>query len=497
MIKKILYSCLFLLGLQLHAQTDYQAEWEKIDKLREEEGNHKSLRPLMQNIFQQAQKEHNTPNKIRALLELSQLSLLIDDEDISEDSEPEIDIVKKFREEIEHSKGTEKKLLQNYLAKVYAQYITNNYYDYQDITKTENTPDDYRQWSSLTLHQEIEKLYKSALSDDELLKKELTKDWSELVINSENPEFRPTLYDLVQADYIAFLDNANLYKQDSLRAIIKSEKEKIVQFHQSDNDKTAFLYAKRNLIEGSVLQQMQAIEQLANEYRQTPYSAYLQYEVASFWNSTDTINHYIKARDICKKTIESYADSNPWRDNCKSLIKNLEQKYINLSIPKTYLPNQYIPLNIAYKNVNEFSIDIVKLSGLIDINDKKAAGELQITNNSIEKSHSELSKKVYQKETYKVKNFSDLDMHYTLLALPPLPKGTYEVLMQNNSKKIIISDLYTVLREEDDEQTVIQFLNTKTGKAITNQNVKLYQRRYDNKESKYVIETKNKLMDII
>ena len=141
-------------------QYPFKQKWTEVEKLQNQ-GQTKSLIPLLQEIYLAAKEENQQDDLIKAFILKSNISIqTMDDEDIVVQTRDEI------LQEIEQSTGTQQSILQTILAQLYLNYYQNNFYRFQNRTDlAENESTDFRTWTTSKFLQEIDVLLQSSLEN--------------------------------------------------------------------------------------------------------------------------------------------------------------------------------------------------------------------------------------------------------------------------------------------------------------------------------------------
>src|SRR5690606_4291377 len=208
-MKNILFLILILTFSFSMAQKkfDYESKWKQIEK-QEQEGLLNSLLPEVNSIYQNAKKDKNSQQIIRALLYQSKIAMVTsDDEDV------EIQIVENFEKEIAEAKGIDKSVLQSMLAEMYFNYYREHQWEINERTETsESTGTDFRFWTENSLQQKAMELYLQSNENQKELQNEPIEKWDYLLTKVEETRpLRPTLYDLLAHRAVRFLQTENNY----------------------------------------------------------------------------------------------------------------------------------------------------------------------------------------------------------------------------------------------------------------------------------------------
>ncbi|MBP2616588.1 alpha-2-macroglobulin family protein [Chryseobacterium jejuense] len=423
-----------------------------------------------------------------------------------ENTDPETDQILVLREKIKETKGLRKTLYQYYLANIYTSYISNysSRMKQKDSTPLSELSDDYKTWALNDFYREAEQLYSHVFSNKQKLQDEKTELWKQLIENEEFTKYKPTLYDLVATDYLRFLQNLPFdYDQIAKKKIIEI-KEELLQFHTKDSDKTALIYLKSTEIEGDAKEQSQQLIALADAFPKEPFSAYLLYQAAILEREETSDNNFLIAHQLCQRAIDDISASN-WNSYCKGLINYFERSDLAIELPERNLPGEYIPMKTTYRNTDEVKIELSKRSAKIDFDKEPVWNGYSVNEKLISSINYIYSYQSFRTDIFPVKEFGDYRLHETILAVPPLEEGLYEIRSSfgnnNNSKVFAVSDLFYVKRFEDNTKVTLQALNTKTGKSIDNaeyimyQNINDYEQKYSEKRENKLIKTGNGVTD--
>ncbi len=496
-MKRILLFLLILLTHFTMAQNfNYEQKWKEIQQLSEK-GNVKSLLPKVNEIYNQAKRENNTAEIVNALIYQSQIVSQTQEDN---EHDPYKLVIQNFEKEISSSKGVTLPVLQSLLAKVYQDYMDNTRWNRQNMTETQTKSDDISTWTSKQLMERSLSLYKESIKNKELIRKEKTENWKKILTTEEDLNIYPSLYDILVKRYINALsrrdaDYAYAGDADDSDETITINKDSIIgnlytdllNFHQNDADKSAFLNTKLMEIRYSTNSQKstkeekeQAVEniiKLAKSYPNEKFSAYLYYAAATDIQATDKV----KAFNICKNVTQS--KDNPWSVNCKNFQEELQRPFVTSSIDGTQLPNENIPLMLTATNVDKvyYRIYEVTPAAYSSIVDKNSA----LINEGI---FSKENKKLIKNGTIDLKHFDDFLQHSTIVKLDGLPQGNYQIEFANNPdfKPVkenvgnLLGSTYFMVNEwtltelGSYRDPSYQLTNRKTGKILSSQSLQLF-----------------------
>ena len=360
---------------------DYSSEWKKIEKL-ETNGLNKSLLPLVQTIYQQAKKDQNSEQLIRALFYQSKiLQSTSDNEDI------EVEIIRNFENEIQHAKGTDKSFLESILAELYANYYESNSWTIMRRTETEEkTTDDFRFWTRKSFQQNINELYLNSIKDDKSLKSESIENWKYLLHEvPETQEFRPTLYDFLAYRVIDYFQSeTNSYTRSTFDSEYEEFKKNtitqiftdLISFHSSKNQTSAtaynelkFLQFKKSDMPDDEFEKK--LIQLSEKYSTNSFTPYILMELAMYYQNKSNgmaEKDFAKRKENLEKSIH-YLDQiitkTPKTDmsnQAENMKKQIHAPDFGIQIEKYVSPNLNVPIVISHKNLNTLYFKVLRFN---------------------------------------------------------------------------------------------------------------------------------------
>ena len=389
---------------------DYKNLWQKVEK-EEELGKPKSANELVEQIYQKAKKEDNSPQIYKALVHLSKYQLTLEED-------AELSIVSRFKEEINQAKAPEKQILESALAELYWQYFNANTYRFQNRTTTTTGIDenDFRTWDLNKLFEEAGKYYNASLNP--VTQQFAIDDFREITTahrSEEENEFQylqPTLFDLLAQRAIEFYRSdaygltkpaydfvlrdeqafapiqqflnyqPNVIEENASEINALTIYQQLIQLHKNANREDAML--KANIDRLNYVYQVaeignkeelyeQALQQLLNNYKNNETVALAGHQLAVFYQQQgleyDTKNplkqdKQFKLKEaiaMCDKIIAQYPDSYGAK-LCQATKSNILQP--NLSIQaEGYVPNNTaFRFLVDYKNVDEIHYSIAKVN---------------------------------------------------------------------------------------------------------------------------------------
>lgn len=485
-MKKIFFLLILLTFSLSMAQKkfDYDSKWKSIEK-QEENGLLKSNLTSVDEIYNQAKKDKNSPQIIRAMLYQSKIAIVTSDEG---DIEPEI--ISKFKNEIAEAKPVEKAFLQSMLAEMIYQYYQQNQWEIGERTNTEEaTTDDLRYWTENTFRKNISELYLASIKEKEILQKEDLKNWDPVLNKEEkNRNLRPTLYDLLAHRAIAYFSgytNFDYYPMDAAvvetdengNEIDKSQsKTQIVQilkdliaFHTKGNNRHAQLYNELELLKFQRNDYQDAeFEQkliaLVEKFPDTDYTPNLLMELADFYlnqvpkQAENDFAERKKQTEKSLKVLDKIIDKFPKSyvsENAKLLKRQITKPDFNLQIENYVAPEKTNPMSVSHKNLDKIYFKVLKFKDaenvMNEFQNAADANKQKALNNIISKFHLE------KEFSLQLKSFDDYQQHSTTAKFESLKAGKYLVLASNNSD----------FKVNDDFLLQYQFVNVSAYSIVT------------------------------
>ena len=527
-MKKIIFLLTLILSSTITiAQDDYKNLWLKVQQF-EVDNLPKSALKIVNDIYAKAENEQNSPQLIKTLFYKSKFSLTLEED-------AQLKVINQFKEQIAKHSFPTKNVLENVLATLYWQYFNQNRYRFYNRTKTENTVNlnDFRTWDLQTLFKEIHQHYQASLANGLLLQQSNIYEFSEILsIQKDSRIYRPTLYDLLANNALAFYKTSETnitqpayqftidspkflsdYKTFSTLTINTKDRlslqfnaiqiyKDLIRFHTKDKDPRALVnvdleriqfikqHATFNAIDTVYLE---TLKKSKNHFKNNAVSGLYAFEIASYYRNlanTYTSNkneeHRFKNKEaiaICNTVTTNFPNSKA-QQKCAQLKEQILNKNINLTAEK------YIPIGkpsrvlINYKNIdllyfttyNLTTNEIKKLSKIYN-NAKKIAFI-----KTLQKTHT------WQAS---LRNENDYLQHSTEVVVPSHTSGYYLIVASEN-KDLSSSKIYgtafmqatnlTLVENDFNGKHNYQVVDRNSGKPIENATIHL---RNNSKNRRY------------
>ena len=170
---------------------DYKSLWKTVDSLQKI-GLYKSGLDVVQHILNEAQKENNSPQIVKAVIHKMKFnSFMTEDEFVVALSE--------LNGITDNSQFPLKQIMHSITAETYWNYYQTNRWQFMDRSQTVNFEnDDIRTWDLNKIANYVNKHYMLSLSNSDSLQHTSIKDFKYILVSIENNDLqRPTLLDFL------------------------------------------------------------------------------------------------------------------------------------------------------------------------------------------------------------------------------------------------------------------------------------------------------------
>lgn len=430
---------------------DYDLKWKEIEK-QEENGLLKSTLASVNEIYNQAKKDKNSQQIIRALLYQSKIAVATSDE-----KDFELEIVQNFEKEILEFKGAEKSVLESMLAELYFSYYRQNQWKINERTETsESTGDDFRYWTESAFRSKSKQLYLKSIENIKELQNQPIANWN-YILNKvkETESLRPTLYDLLAHRAIDFLQTENSYyygsgydknNEQEKKAEVRQMLKDLALFHQKNNNHDAYLYNSLELLKSEnpgtdSNEYLAGLKSLADEHPSAGYTSFILFETANFYlnrSANEEASAYSKKKEWTEKALQllskiqsDYPKSGIMQD-AESLEKQILFPEFNIQIERYVSPHLNTPMVVSHKNLNRLYFKILKY-------DEKAKGLFMDFSQASEADKQKKLNSLLQNSNHEndfqldLKSFGDYQQHSAKAKLNPLKPGSYLILVSNDA----------------------------------------------------------------
>jgi uncharacterized protein YfaS (alpha-2-macroglobulin family) len=513
-----------------HAQTikNYTAEWKNVEALIEKKLP-KSALTEVKKIYTLAKKDKQEAQLIKSLIYITGLQ-----EETREDNE--VLAINEMEKEIAGSSEAAAAILNSLTAGLYFNFYENHRWELYDRTNTVVSfkKEDIKTWSTDDFHKKISALYLRSLQDEQLLKQTRLDKYNAIIIEGNVRHLRPTLFDLLAhraLDYFKSdesyitkpaykfeIDQASAFDpaadfitrkfttKDSLSLQHKALLiyQKLIAFHLNDAKHDALIDADIKRLEFVSENSThpdkeklfrQSLNHIANQYNNLPAAAQAWYLLANAYNAdANTYKAYgdsthrldrLKAKEICERVLKQ-KDSSEGKINCLNLLSQITRKELQFKVEKVNVPAMAFRSLVEYRNLNEMHLRIIR-------SDEKLKKELENQDN--DKYWTALLKAIPVKAWQQVlPATSDMQEHKVEIKIDPLMPGEYILISSSDKdfkvdKSVLGARLFYISNISYVNSGKDYFvLHRETGQPLPNAAIQIWEQRYDQKQSKYVIE---------
>ncbi|HEY9364724.1 MAG TPA: MG2 domain-containing protein, partial [Chitinophagaceae bacterium] len=522
-IKMTSFLLVFCFCLNGSAQTnDYKNEWKKVDELVKK-NLPKSALDEVKKIYNLSKKNKQDAQIIKSLVYITNLQ-----QETREENLPQS--IKDIEAEIPVTKEPAASILKSYLAGLYWNYYQQNRYQIYNRTQTSSfTKTDIATWGAADFHKKVSELYLQSIKNEKQLQQINIEAYKAIIIKGNMRPLRPTLYDLLAQQALAYFKNderdinkpeyafeindpaafanaktfaAHTFKtSDSLslqwKALIVYQQ--LLQFHLNDKKPSALIDADIDRIE-YVYQKsihadkdslyLAALENISKKYAANPVASQAPYLIAQFYfnlgskyqpNGDTTLRfEKLKARTIAEKILQQDSASEG-KANAFNLLQQINQKEISFEVEKVNVPAKPFRVLVNYKNVDKLFLKLVRT-------DNKLRSQLE--NQYDDKYWQALNAApAYRSWEQSLPATNDFQTHAVEIKADALPVGEYVLIASSdakfNDKKTLLAArlLYISNISFINSEGRFFILNRESGHPLQNAKVQVWQQEYDYKAS--------------
>lgn len=532
-----------------HAQSSndsYDVLWKKVGQLENDDLTQSALKQV-QAISQKAKKEKNAEQRVKTLLYTSKYALTLEED-------AQLNIVNKFRSEIENAEFPTKNVLESYLANLYWQYFQQNRYQFYDRTKTATKVDsvDFRTWDLTTLFHEISSHFEASLKNKEELQKTGLKEFNEILNNQSCSEtYRPSLFDVLAHAALDFYKTEennitrpaeqfeiadpeilceayeytqkkmNTHDATSLQARALWMYQALLKFHfpnpkldalvDVDIERLRFIHQNAVFANKDDIY-LEVLQNSAENLKQHEVSALYSYEIAQLYvqqgnaysPKTNQDNRWKQkeAMELCEAVIARFPESRG-AEKCKALKSQILATALQLTT-ENYIPlTTDMRLLVNYKNIGALQLSALKIS-------QKQLKQLNALYRHPEQF--EFLQKLSVAKTWEatLKNERDYQQHGIEVLLPALENGQYIILAtphtkngKNAAKKtfafspVQVTNMALVATQTSDSY-LFQIVDRRNGRPISGGELQFTYRKNGNTQNSYttLVADKNGIVSI-
>ncbi|WP_238555075.1 hypothetical protein [Chryseobacterium sp. P1-3] len=356
---KIFMLLLLMLGFsKVFAQKYYDDQWKKIVE-NSKKGAYKSNLPVILDIQNQAMKENNTLQLIRALkAEFSIVNRTVDDD--------QNDAASKFFSKLQQTegklKGEGKLVFKVLLSSFFLDYYNQNSWkingrtniNSQDLSQIET-------WSKLDFKNYLTKTYQELDQQKPEMKAVALEKYKEVFSGTKDIAYFPTLFDWYSLKKISFLADNALFTKNELAENRVSVNTIFDELIAKNEGNSRLYFMKEKLVENCNFNQCKdRLEQLQNLLKSNVEGDYKVLIMEDIMNELITQKKNKEAIAVAAQAKSQYPKS-PFLGNIRNKEEQIITPLLNIRYEQQTQSNMPVHLVAEYKNVSEFSLNIYEV----------------------------------------------------------------------------------------------------------------------------------------
>lgn len=444
-------------------QNDYESSWKKVDSLERIQLYQSALK-LSEQIRDQAVRENNAPQTVKAAIYINKYAVHLNDDGIEA-------AIAGMETAIAHSKEPVASILYSLTAELYAYYLQSRAWQLRSRTNLDTPPgDDIRSWNAADFVKKITNYYFRSLEWPALRTIPVADYEAILTGDSRTDSLRPVLYDILghrAIDYfmqqyayltdpvyafeltnIAFLgvavdfarfkiptDDEQSFKYKTLRVF-----QSLIAFHIRDAAPEALIDLDLKRLQW-VYEQLQhedkdaaylrALTHLEERYPASQAAADIGYVKALYYQRRsakysgapdDPYRDDLKtAKAICEQVIQKYPGSKG-AAQCKNLLSNMTAPALSMQTEQVMTKGEFIPVSISFSNLRRVKLTVHRLS----YDDRsKLTGRTEDIRRFLN------GLPVIEEKRIALPESDDLRQHHTEVVMKPLDYGFYALMLSD------------------------------------------------------------------
>jgi len=519
----------------------YDEMWQQVEAFTRD-GKPKSALEVVAKIHDQAVKDGNSPQLVKAVIHEIKFQADFEEESL-------VASIIRLEDEAKTAPEPTKQILHSLLAEMHWGYYQNNSWQILHRTASENSGENILTWDFKRIAQQADTHFQLSLENKKVLQSASLKEYEAILTGSDTyRNLRPSLYHLLLSRALDFytseerelvnFDQSGIYNdtlllgsvdeflaweapknqgvqpavysihlyQELLREAKKLGTEALVS---EDLKRLSFIYGRSQ--EQSAQQRYQnRLESLLKQNKVDAVSAEVAYYLAQlFFEQGSAVSdpthpahwNWKTADSLCQVYVNKFPNTLGAR-NCLSLSESIRMREWGMDAEANVLPEKAFRFLFRYRNAGKAEaekwlahVQVAKLDPIqYRENARSNYGEKLI--NWLKSN----SKTVLEK-TFEVPNPGDFREHSIELPLEKLPIGTYVVFVGSDAKLstnadvvaysiITVTDLALIKRSNNDGQTVLKVVSRDSGKPLVNAKIELLSLVYNrkNRSNTYVLE---------
>lgn len=506
----------------------YEKEWKEIEALKSKRLP-KSALEKVNSLYSKAIADNNPAQVLKTLGNKVTLQAEVNENGFEM-------AIYDLEAEMKAAKGPIQPILQSILAETYANYLSNNYWRFNDRTHTvDYKSDDIQTWSLKQLNDRMLELYLASTRSD--ITRQININVFDAITTKGNTDKeRPLLYDFLAHRAIdqlmntqSYLSSPN-YKFDlrEPKALGNTEAfiahsftskdtssfkyqalllfQDLLAFHANDKTPLALIDADLKRIEfvyNNINHEQKdslylaVLSDMAQKYKDHPSVAEIKYHEASYYEQKGN-QYQPKTREeyqwelkhaweIANEVIQKHPGTYG-AQQCLALMNRIESRYLRFNTEQVILPEKPTLMYFSYKNIKEVFIKIVRIT------DKEL---LQFRLNGDDETLAMLNNKptVYSKVA-QLPTLGDFQTHGVEVMIDALPLGNYIVMVSNKAgfndnenfiqySRLVVSNIGYLQRKDENGKTIFVVVNRESGQPMSGVKAQFSERKYNNHKRTY------------
>ncbi|KQR91456.1 hypothetical protein ASG01_13870 [Chryseobacterium sp. Leaf180] len=488
--KIILSVVMLIVSNAIFAQKYYDAQWKKISQ-NAEKGLYKSNLPIISAIKNQAMKDNNAVQLIRSLK--AEFSVVNQTEDDEKNDSASRFFAKLIQTE-KKMKGNDLLFYNVLLNDFVTEYYSENQWKINRLTNI-NSQDvsQIETWSKLDFKNYLSNSFKNLDLEVDAMQKIKLSDYKNVLYNTENSDYFPTLKDWYLLKKITFLSDRALFTKNE----IAENKVKVNEIYDdlitrnSGNAKLYYMHQKMNssCFVNECKNKLAQLETLMKSRVEGDYKVLIAQEIM---NELVAKNRQKEALELADSVKKQYPKS-PFLKNLKNIENQITNASLVLKFEQQTQPNKPIHLVAEAKNLSAFSLKIFEVKDDIKnfLNYSRSP-----YNNAFEK----VKKSLVKTENFSLPDAKDYQNHTTSMEIKPLPAGIYlaEYIISNDAGSkdesnqrqfwFLVSDNSIIYQKKENAYSFnneMKLINAENGKSVSNEDLVFYESGNDKILSKF------------
>lgn len=532
-LRTLIFVCTMLISANLYAQpadTLFQKEWLGIDTLIVNNDLTRSALDKLAVLYKKAKQKQLHAQVVKCLIYEYTLQNRISES--ASDS-----LLNRIRKELADTRDeTAKAILHSLLAKLYRQYLNDNFWRINDRKKTAGiSQPDITTWSIADFAQTIRKHFALSLEKKAVLQQTPVDRYDAILQRGNARSLRPTLYDLLAHEALDYFSSGEPWMISSARlkpvtAFILPGKaalatldnfishrfltkdssspswnslqlfQQLLQFHRKDADPAALLelnmeriewaYQQTELAEKDALYTT-ALKEMTDNYPALAATAQAWYllarkeadKAATYQPFQDTTGRwgYRKAKEMAEKALSLFTgkENHPGIGNLQNLWREIQRKELSTRTESVNLPGVAFRALVNYRNIDTLYARIIRI-------ENTGFPENDFINDEAWKKITR--QKAFRNMAISLPGTEDHQLHAVEIKLDELPLGRYALLCsddkQFNDSLHSLSLQYFQVSQLSYVRNGNDFLvlNRASGQPVPAVTVHIYKSRYSGRE---------------